>query len=68
VRTASRRIAVAALLAFAVYSIFVVAVALWDREGHDVVFWASIVVIFLLAAAAMWAARWVWNRRPAQGQ
>lgn len=67
-RTTSRRIAVAALLAFAAYSVFVLVLALRDREGHGAGFWASIAAIVLLAAGAVWAARWVSRRRPAQGQ
>jgi Kef-type K+ transport system membrane component KefB len=62
VKQASAVVSIAALVAFAAYSIFVVIVAL-SGEGHGPVFWASIVVIVLMAGAALWGARWLFRRR-----
>jgi hypothetical protein len=61
-RQASAGVSIAALVAFAAYSIFVVVVAV-SGEGHGPVFWASIVVIVLMAGAALWGARWFFRRR-----
>jgi membrane protein implicated in regulation of membrane protease activity len=58
------RVSIVALILFAAYSVFVVVVALSAGKGHGVVFWTSIAVIILLAAAAVWLARRMYRRRP----
>jgi membrane protein implicated in regulation of membrane protease activity len=59
------RVSIIALIAFAVYSLFVVGVAI-AGHGHGSTFWVSIVVIILLAVAAVWLARWIYRRRDAR--
>ena len=59
------RVSIIALIVFALYSLFVVGVAIAGK-GHGSTFWASIVVIILLAAVAVWLARWIYRRRDAR--
>jgi membrane protein implicated in regulation of membrane protease activity len=59
------KVSIIALVVFAVYSLFVVGVAIAGK-GHGSTFWVSIVVIVLLAVAAVWLARWIYRRRDAR--
>jgi membrane protein implicated in regulation of membrane protease activity len=56
-------VSIIALILFAAYSMVVVVVALSAGKGHGPVFWVSIVVIILLAAAALWLSRRIYRRR-----
>jgi hypothetical protein len=56
-------VTIVALLAFAAYSVFVLVVAISAGEGHGLVFWTSIVLIALLAAAAVWGAKRLFSGR-----
>lgn len=58
-------VSIIALVVFAVYSLFVVGVAI-AGHGHGSTFWLSIVAIVLLALAAVWLARWIYRRRGAR--
>ena len=51
-----------ALIAFAGYALLVV-IAGVVGSGHGAVFWAQIGVTVILAAAALWLARWIYRRR-----
>jgi hypothetical protein len=53
------------LVLFAGYAVFVLVVALSSGKGHGAGFWVSIGVIVVLAAAALWLARWIYRRRRA---
>jgi hypothetical protein len=53
------------LVLFAGYAVFVLVVALSSGKGHGAGFWVSIGVIVVLAAAALWLARWFYRRRRA---
>jgi hypothetical protein len=55
--------AIAALLAFAGYTIFVVLVAVARGEGHGSIFWTAIAMGLSLAALAAWEARRLFIRR-----
>jgi cellulose synthase/poly-beta-1,6-N-acetylglucosamine synthase-like glycosyltransferase len=57
-----KRTSIIALMLFAAYSLFVVVVAI-AGSGHGSAFWVSIGVILLLAAGAVWLARWIYRRR-----
>jgi len=57
VKRGSARISIVALILFAVYSLVVVVLALSSGKGHGAGFWASIGVILLLAAGALWLSR-----------
>jgi hypothetical protein len=62
VRQASAGLSIAALIAFAIYSVIIVIIAI-SGEGGGLVFWASIALILLLAAAALWGAKVLFGRR-----
>jgi membrane protein implicated in regulation of membrane protease activity len=55
------------LILFAAYAVFVVVVAIVG-SGHGSGFWASLGLIVVLAAAALWLARRIYRRntRPSQ--
>ena len=55
--------AIAALVALASYSVFIVIVAIYDGDGHGSVFWTSLVVISLIAAFALWLATRLFRAR-----
>jgi hypothetical protein len=58
-------ISIIVLILFAGYAVFVLVVALSNGKGHGPVFWTSIGVIVVLAAASLWLARWIYRRRQA---
>jgi Kef-type K+ transport system membrane component KefB len=62
VRRGNVGVAIAALVGFAAYAIYVVVISI-AGEGHGSFFWASIVLIVLLAAAALWGAKLLFSRR-----
>ena len=62
-RKAPARTSIVALILFTAYSVFVVVVAVSSGKGHGAVFWASILVIILLAVAAVWLSRRIYRRR-----
>jgi hypothetical protein len=56
-------VTIIALILFAAYSVFVVVVAVSAGKGHGAVFWASIGIIVVLAALALWLSHRVYRRR-----
>ena len=57
------------LAAFAVYTTYIAIRAALTAEGYDpAVFWPSIAFLFLLAAAAAWAAFRLYRYRVAKGR
>jgi hypothetical protein len=63
VKGARGRISIIALILFAAYSLYVVAVAISEGNGKGPVFWASIGAILLLAALALWVSRRIYRWR-----
>jgi membrane protein implicated in regulation of membrane protease activity len=55
-------VSIVALILFAVYSLVIVGISLVSGEGHGPVFWSSIVVIILLAAASLWLSRRMYRK------
>jgi len=55
-------VSIVALILFAVYSVVIVVISLSSGKGHGPVFWSSIVVIVLLAAAALWLSRRMYRK------
>jgi MYXO-CTERM domain-containing protein len=51
-----------ALILFAGYALFVVIAGI-AGSGDGAAFWVQIGVALLLAAAALWLARWIYRRR-----
>ena len=56
------RISIVALILFAGYALFVVIVGI-AGSGDGAAFWIQIGVTLVLAAAALWLARWIYRRR-----
>jgi hypothetical protein len=53
---------IVALILFAGYALFVVIVGI-AGSGDGAAFWVQIGVTLVLAAAALWLARWIYRRR-----
>jgi hypothetical protein len=56
-------VSVVALVLFAAYSLYVVVVAVSAGKGHGALFWFSIGLIVVLAAAALWLSRRLYRRK-----
>ncbi len=56
-------LAIVALLAFAGYAMFVLGVSISSGDGHGSGYWASIAVIVLLIAVALWIAVYLFRGR-----
>jgi membrane protein implicated in regulation of membrane protease activity len=56
-----------ALFLFVAYALFVVIAGILG-SGHGPGFWAQIVVTLVLAAAALWVARWIYRRGRPSGR
>ena len=52
----------AALLLFAAYAVYVVVASISAGKGSGPVYWASIVLIVVLAVGALWLTRWFHRR------
>jgi hypothetical protein len=55
----------AALILFAAYAVYVVVASISAGKGSGPVYWASIVLIVVLAIGALWLSRW-FHRRDAK--
>ena len=55
--------AIAALVIFAGYVVFVLALSLSSGDGHGSGYWASIAVLVLLVVASVWAANYLFRNR-----
>ena len=58
-------VTIVVLIAFAGYAAYVVIASVSSGKGHGAVFWASIGLIVVLGAIALWAARRLWRSRSA---
>jgi hypothetical protein len=56
------RVSIVALILFAGYTLFVVIAGVAGR-GSGTAFWIQIGVALVLAAGALWLARWIYRRR-----
>ena len=56
------RLSIVALILFAGYALFVVIAGI-AGSGDGTAFWVQIVVTLVLAAGALWLARWIYRRR-----
>jgi hypothetical protein len=56
------RVSMAALILFAAYAVYVVVASISAGKGSGAVYWASIVLIVVLAIAALWLSRWFHRR------
>ena len=62
-RRANIGVAIAALVIFAGYVIFVLALSISSGDGHGSGYWASIVLLVLLVFASFWAANYLFRHR-----
>jgi hypothetical protein len=62
-RRANVGVAIAALLIFAGYVVFVLVVSLSSGDGQGSGYWASIALLVLLVLASVWAAVYLFRHR-----
>jgi membrane protein implicated in regulation of membrane protease activity len=56
------KVSMIALILFAAYCVFIAVAAVAAGKGHGSVFWFSIGMILVLAAAALWLSRRMYRR------